>query len=167
MPLLLWDASAFAKQYAPELGDDTVEALLSFEPAADVVLTYMGYAETAAILRRKFNRGQMNQNDFDDGRQVLENDVLYSGRFILLTIQDEHVLEGIALSDKHNINSTDASILAAYLAFARSLPPQDLPCVLVAADQRLLRAALVEGLDVLNPETFAAADVAAFLTGTP
>ena len=68
---------------------------------------------TAAILHRKFNRGQISQNDSDDGRQVIENDVLYSGRFILLTIQDEDVMAAIALSDKHSINSTDAAILAA------------------------------------------------------
>ena len=115
----------------------------------------MGYAETTAILRRKYNRGEINRQEFAAARALLETQVLDDADFTLLTIEDEHILSGIALSDTHNINSTDASILAAYLAFARSLPPDDLPCILVAADMRLLRAALAEGLSVLNPETLA------------
>jgi len=35
--------------------------------------------------------------------------------------------------------------------------------VLAASDQRLLRAAKAEGLEVLNPETVNAADIPAFL----
>jgi hypothetical protein len=35
--------------------------------------------------------------------------------------------------------------------------------VLVASDQRLLRAAKAEGLEVLNPESVQAVDVPAFL----
>ncbi len=167
MPLLLWDASAQVKRYYKEVGADIVAALFAAVPTSAMTGTLIGYAETTAILRRKYNRGEINQREFASARALLESEVLDSIDFVLLTIQDEDVLERIILSDTHNINSTDASILAAYLNFARSLPSEDLPCVLVAADQRLLRAARVEGLDVLNPETFAAADVAAFLTGRP
>ncbi len=167
MRLLLWDANAQVKRYYKEIGADTVAALFAAVPMSAMTGTFIGYAETTAILRRKYNRGEISRAEFASARALLESEVLDSLDFILLSIEDEDVLEGIALSDKHNINSTDASILAAYLGFARSLPPEDLPCVLVAADQRLLRAALVEGLDALNPEIFAAADVAAFLAGAP
>ena len=37
------------------------------------------------------------------------------------------------------------------------------PCVLVASDKRLLRAAELEGLRTLNPEVTALEDVPAFL----
>ena len=105
----------------------------------------------------------MSQEDFNDARVLLEDDVLNSSRFTLLSALDEDVLAGIALSDAHNINSTDASMLAAYLHYAEFVSADEPTCVLVAADNRLLRAAESEGLKTLNPETIAPADLPAFL----
>ncbi|MCI0463268.1 MAG: hypothetical protein L0Z62_40495 [Gemmataceae bacterium] len=59
-------------------------------------------------------------------------------------------------------HSTDASILAAFLKYAGQQLPTT-ACVLLAADQRLLRAAQAEGLKTLNPERITDADVPAFL----
>ncbi len=56
----------------------------------------------------------------------------------------------------HNINSADAAILAAYLRFQRATSK---PCLLIASDRRLNRAAEAEGLKSLNPEEVAAGDV--------
>jgi hypothetical protein len=63
---------------------------------------------------------------------------------------------------RHNLNATDATILTMLLDFVPHLPAGD-ALVLVAADTRLLRGAVAEGLATLNPETVAAADVPAFL----
>ncbi len=49
----------------------------------------------------------------------------------------------------HNINSADVAILSTYLQFQRA---SRVPCLLVASDKQLLRAAQAEGLNVLNPE---------------
>lgn len=163
MPALLWDSSALSKQYAPEPGNVTVEALLNLTPPLDMALAYMVYAETSAILRRKFNNRQMTHQEFADGRVNLSTDVLGSSRFTLLSVLDEDVLAGIALSDAHNLNSTDAAMLAAYLRYAEFVSADEPTCVLVAADVRLLRAAEAEGLKTLNPETIAPADLPAFL----
>jgi predicted nucleic acid-binding protein len=57
MPVLLWDASALAKRYSPELGSDTVDALFHAVPSAQMVTTFQGYAETLSVLVRKRNRG--------------------------------------------------------------------------------------------------------------
>jgi hypothetical protein len=50
-----------------------------------------------------------------------------------------------------------------YLRFARAQSPAAPACLLVTADQRLLRAAAAEGLQTLDPEQLPAADVPAFL----
>jgi len=55
MVILLWDASALAKHYAPEIGSETVDALLASVPAAQPVSTAVSYAEIYSILLRKFN----------------------------------------------------------------------------------------------------------------
>ena len=72
------------------------------------------------------------------------------------------ILDGIALVERHNLNSTDGAILQAFVGHAAVPPPLEVN-LLVAADQRLLRAAKAEGLEVLNPETVQAADIPAFL----
>ncbi len=163
MAVLLWDSSGFGKKYAPEAGDLTVEAIFDLTPVPDMAIAYICYAETAAILRRKRNNRQLSQQDYTDARLLLEDDVLNSNRFTLLSTLDEDILAGIALSDAHNINSTDAAILAAYLRYAEFVSADEPICVLVAADNRLLRAAESEGLKTLNPETIAPADLPAFL----
>jgi hypothetical protein len=81
----------------------------------------------------------------------------------LLTIRNADILSGVVLSDQHNVNSTDATILAAYLRYERSRRGRSRPCVLVASDRHLLRAAQAEGLNTLDPEHLAVTDVEAFL----
>ncbi|MGH9840786.1 MAG: hypothetical protein ACREEM_18570 [Blastocatellia bacterium] len=60
---------------------------------------------------------------------------------------------------QHSINATDAILLQNALDFAAYLRVGGDDLVLVASDQRLLRAALAEGLTVFNPETQSAADL--------
>ena len=52
-------------------------------------------------------------------------------------------------------------IMQAYLKHATPMRPS-VVSVLVASDQRLLRAAKAEGLEVLNPESVQPVDVPAF-----
>ena len=163
MSVLLWDSSGLGKRYTLERGTPTVQALFGLTPSPDMAVAYICYAETAAILRRKWNNRQLLQKDYTEARQFLEEEVLESNRFTLLSTLDEDVLAGIVLSDTHNINSTDAAMLAAYLRYAEFVSEDEPTCVLVAADARLLRAAQAEGLKTLNPETLVPADLPAFL----
>jgi hypothetical protein len=89
--------------------------------------------------------------------------VLDDPDFILLSVDDAAFLAGITLTDRHNLNSSDAALLATYLRHTRPRPTGAPPCVLIASDQRLLRAAQLEGLVTLNPELLPAADVPAAL----
>ena len=163
MPRLLWDASALAKHYAPEIGSAVVNTLFSISPALPMTTTYIGYAETCAILRRKRNQGAITASAFMIARSLLDSEAFHYGHFDLMTIDDTAVLAGIALADTHNINSTDAAILTVYLDFSRSLSITDPACVLVASDRRLVRAAAAEGMQTLNPEALLASDVSAII----
>ena len=163
MPQLLWDASSLAKHYAPEVGTHAVNAILSVSPALSMATTYVGYAETCSLLRRKLNQGAISISAFTTARRLLDMEVFYGAGFDLMSIDDTEVLAGIGLSDGHNINSTDAAILRVYLDYSRSLLPADPVCILVASDKRLLRAAATEGVRTLNPETVLAADIPGLL----
>jgi predicted nucleic acid-binding protein len=166
MPQLLWDASALIKRYALEVGTETVNALFASRPAVPTVTAYLSYAETCASLRRKLNGGVLDLPTFSTARLAVHREILLNPAVALITVDDAAVLSGIELTDRHNLNSTDAAILAACLRYAQSQPSDALRCILVASDHRLLRAADAEGLRTLNPELLPASDVPAFLANS-
>src|SRR5688500_703742 len=117
MPQFLWDASALTKRYAPEVGSDIVDALFAVGLAVPMVTTYLSYAETCATLRRKHNTGDINAATFAAARGLLKQEVFSDPGFDLMTLNDEAILGGIAIVDQHNLNSSDAAILFAYLRY--------------------------------------------------
>src|SRR5262249_16369040 len=123
------------------------------------VATFWGYAETHASLWRKRNRGGISPRSFRSAVTLLRAEMLLAATWELLAIDDAAVLAGIDLVERHNVNTTDAALLATYLRLAQAQPPGAGTSVLIAADQRLLRAAIAEGFTTLNPESIAAADV--------
>lgn len=82
-----------------------------------------------------------------------------------LTVDENAVLSGLSLMQTHNINSVDAALLATVLRYVHALPSVAPVCILVAADQRLLRAARAEGILTINPEMMSAAEAMRFLAG--
>lgn len=163
MPWLFWDASALAKRYAPEIGTGTVDALFVEVPPSQMVLTFPGYAECYSTLLRKRNRGTISAATSAAAKSSLRLEVIDNPDFVVLEVDSAAVLAGMDLMERHNINSSDAAILATYQDYVSSLLTGGQPCVLIASDQRLLRAAAAEGLATLNPETVAAADIPSLL----
>jgi predicted nucleic acid-binding protein len=163
MPQLLWDASALSKRYSLETGSDAVDILFAGRRSVAMRTTFLCYAETCASLLRKRNRGEFNTTIFAKARDTLRYEVLLDPDFALMTVDDSDILTGITLTDRHNLNSTDAAILAAYLRFARAQPVSAPTCILVTADHRFLRASVAEGRRAVNPEALPATDVPAFL----
>jgi hypothetical protein len=163
LALPLWDASALAKRYIPEVGTDTVDALFTLLPGTPMVSTTLGYAETFSTLLRNRNRGFLTPQEFTAAKTALRDEVLIDSRFALLTVGDLAIFGGLGLMEQYNINATDGAILALLLQYAAALPPGSPTCLLIAADQRLLAAARAEGVATLNPENVAAADVSALL----
>jgi predicted nucleic acid-binding protein len=161
MPTLLWDASALIKRNTLEAGSDVVDALFAALPQVTAVATLWGYAETYASLWRKRNRGDISTAFLQSALTLLRSELRLSTDWVFLTIDDAAVLTGIDLLRQHNLNATDAALLATYLRYARSQPAGSPTSVLVAADQRLLRAAGSEGLTTVDPEAVAAADIPA------
>jgi predicted nucleic acid-binding protein len=159
---LLWDASALAQRYAPEIGHQTVNALFTAVSRAQLITTVLSYSETCGALVRKRNGGALDSATFSVARSALRAEVIDDPDFGVLAVEFADILGGIDLIDRHNLNSADASILVSFLSFAQAHPASTV-CILVAADQRLLRAAQAEGLRTLNPELIAPAAVPAFL----
>jgi predicted nucleic acid-binding protein len=160
MANLLWDASALVKVYVPETGSATAVALFNAVPKAQMATTFPGYAEAHAVLVRKRNQGVLTNSSYQVSVSALEIDVIDDDDFVVLDVPSSAILAGINLIQQHNLNASDAAILATYLLYARILGS---PCLLIASDQRFLRAASAEGLTTLDPETVSPNDAIALL----
>lgn len=163
MSLPLWDASALAKRYAPESGSATIDAIFDSIPLAQMITTFLSYAETFSLLLRKHNRGDVSPLAFRTAISSLQAETLGGSIFDLLTISDGDIIRGVEFMRRYNINASDAAILATFLRYSQTRSANAAPCILVASDQRLLRAAAAEGLATLNPELVSPADVAVLL----
>jgi len=165
MSIILWDASGLVKRYGREAGSDTVDAVFQTPSVNQMSVTLWGYAVCVSIIHRKRNGKLIDAASYTSAVTALQQEVLASSLFKILTIEDDRILAGLPLLVKHNLNSNDAAILATYLRFQQSLPPGSPPCFLVAADQRLLRAAEAEGLRTLNPERINTQEIAVRVAG--
>lgn len=157
MALLFWDASGLAKRYTAATGRETVNAVFAQAGSHDLATTPWGYAETYSILLRKMNGGALSQAAWEKAVSALQTEVVNNPKFGLLSNGDEMVFAGTGIMRRHNLNATDAAILALLLEYAKM--PGTPPCVLIASDKRFLRAAEAEGLSTLDPEQVSAADV--------
>jgi predicted nucleic acid-binding protein len=147
------DGSALAKRYVPEPGSALVDFIIDSVPEDRIYLLNIGAAEVVSVLVRKRNAGTLSVADYSQAILELESEVIQSPAKHLLSFDNSVVIDAVAYIMMHSINATDAIILRVALDVAQHLRDQGGDLVLVASDQRLLRAAQAEGLVTFNPET--------------
>ena len=147
------DASALAKRYAPENGSAQVDAILDAMSGNRVYVLNVGVGEVVSILVRKRNAGKISPSDFGEAMVKLDTEIAHAADVKRASVSNRLALSSFPLIVAHSINSTDAIMLRSALVIARKLRAGGDDLVLVASDQRLLRAAQAEGLTTFNPET--------------
>jgi uncharacterized protein len=149
-----FDASALAKRYTPETGSDLIDEILDNVPLTRLMALIIGALEVFWICVRKRNDGRITPSQFSQATRFLNQEVIADDSdFELLPTPDALLQTAMDLVERHSINGTDALVLCSALETATRLRNIGDGLVLVAADQRLLRAARAEGLTVFNPET--------------
>jgi predicted nucleic acid-binding protein len=147
------DASALAKRYVPESGSLLVDEILDNVAGDRLYLLNVGVGEVVSILVRNRNVGRITDAYFGQVLIDLESEIVRSVGINKLPIGNRLATSSFALIVAHAINSTDAIVLKSALAIAQKLRSGGNDLVLVASDQRLLRAAQAEGLTTFNPES--------------
>jgi len=130
------------------------------EKSSSVRWALLWVVETLAALNRKKNSGDISEDDFNVAADqlVAETDLFFQPK-----ADSADVRQSMAFVLAHNINASDALHLHLALKLHRLLSVVNSQIVLVAADQRLLRAAEAEGLVALNPETATPTNLQALL----
>jgi predicted nucleic acid-binding protein len=147
------DASALAKRYAPEVGTLLVNYLFANVPTDRLCVFNIGIAEIVSLLVRKKNAGHLAMSLYSQALHNVGTELVYSVNLNRVEADTALVATALPLIERHSINATDAIILRSALDMAASLRSAGDDLVLVASDQRLLRAAQAEGLVTFNPET--------------
>jgi predicted nucleic acid-binding protein len=157
------DASALAKRYVPETGSPLIDAILDAVPRPGLYILNIGAGEVVSIFVRKRNAGIISDAEFGQALLDFEADIVRAAAVNKVPVSNRLATSAFALIVAHSINSTDAVTLRSALAIAHKLRQSGDDLVLVASDQRLLRAAQAEGLVTFNPETQDQAALAALL----
>ncbi|MDE0087873.1 MAG: type II toxin-antitoxin system VapC family toxin [Candidatus Poribacteria bacterium] len=150
-----YDASALVKRYLLEIGSNKVNFLFANTSLGYFRCLAIGAAEVLSICVRKRNDKRITQYDFNHAVANLNLEIIdATSDFKTISIPNSLIWASLNLIDKHSINSVDAMVLRSALDVAIELHnTSGDKLVLVASDQRLLRAARDEGLLVFNPET--------------
>ena len=148
-----FDASALAKRYIEEIGSDKVDFIFANVPLGRLQCLTIGAMEVFWICVRKRNDGRITASQFTQATGHLEHEVINSqSDFRTISVPDSLVWDSMPLIEIHSLNSVDAMVLSSVLEVATNLRRTGDTLVLVASDQRLLRAARAEGLQIFNPE---------------
>jgi predicted nucleic acid-binding protein len=157
------DASALAKRYVPETGSLLVDEIVDKVSGNRLYLLNIGAGEVVSILVRKRNSGVITGAYFAQALVDFETEIVRAADIHKLPVSNRLATSSFSLILVHSINSTDAITLKSALAIAQKLRAGGDELVLVASDQRLLRAAQAEGLGTFNPETQDPAALAALV----
>ena len=114
MFFLLWDASALAQRYAPEIGQQTVQALFTAVAKAQMITTVLSYSETCGALVRKRKVGALYGASFSVARSALRAEVIDDAEFGVLAVELADILGGIDLIDRHNLLAVPLELEESY-----------------------------------------------------
>lgn len=153
MHYFYFDASALAKRYIEESGSDKIDFLFDNVPLRRLQCLTIGAMEVFWICIRKRNDNRITTTQFTQATGHLEHEVINrQSDFKTISVPDTLVWNAMDLIESYSLNSVDAIVLRSALDMVVELRGTGDTVVLVASDQRLLRAARTEGLHIFNPE---------------
>lgn len=133
------------KRFVEETGSDTVRRLITNSGSAIATAT-VAYVEVFAGLSRKHRERQMSASDYVHACSQFENEW---DAYVQVNMGDEILSLGRDLLKRRALRAFDAIHLASAIFLQRELGEA---ITFVAADKQLLRAAVAEGLGVIDVE---------------
>jgi len=149
MNYFLFDTSALAKRYVPEVGTPLINHLLNTVSKQRMFVLVLAFGELVSLLVRKKNSGQISRMSY---LQALADSRSEMTGMVIQSVSDDLVWKSLSLIEQYSINATDAIILRSALNIADTLRVLGHDLVLVTSDIRLANSAQSSKLVVWNPE---------------
>lgn len=142
--MIYWDSSALVKKYLKENGSDTVLQWLSKDH--NLVTSQLTYAEVHATFARKLREKEISSKIYQEVCSLFEADWK---AIAVVRVEDKLLPKIRSLLMKHPLRSADGVHLASALYVSECSRHNPLP--FACADNKLLQAAVSEGLEGWNP----------------
>ena len=146
MATYYFDTSALLKLYIDEQGTVEVIRLVDDPNPSDVAIVGTTVLECRSAIRRRERSGEISRSGADLAIDRIENDAL--SRYFVQPLTESVFNEARRLIDVRPLKALDALQLAGCLSIRASVAP---PLTFVCADTRLCEAAILEGVDTINP----------------
>lgn len=153
------DASALAKRFLVEKGSAEINHLFQQAPSNRLAVLKISSLEVISVLVRSRNRGSITLQQYQQASANLRAEIVNNVSLIRVSATDKRIAAAAKLIPKHSINATDALVLASSIELNGRLLAAGDSLVVVAADQRLHKAARAEGLVSFDPETQSLAEL--------
>lgn len=164
MAYLYWDTSSLVKRYMSETGSACVDRIFSFVPKQQMMLLSVFIGEVISIAVKRHNARRLTARQLAKITVTFRNDAFGDAGAQVRSCGLPLVEASLPLIMKHSLNATDAVLLRSALDVLGELSDFGSQFVLITSDARLLRAAVSEGLQVINPETDSEERVASLLS---
>ena len=147
MNATFFDSSSFVKLFVAETGSPELIDFVTRSEDRSRFVSVLAPLEVRSAIRRREAMGDIRPQD---ARQALHSLSEEMRRLVEHPISEQILSEAAALVDRHSLRALDAIQLASALLAKLTLRLQD-SLTFVASDQRLLEAALKEGLATWDP----------------
>jgi len=142
------DSSALVKRYVIETGTPWILSLLPPSQRNVLLIAQVTPVEIMSGIMRRWRSGEIPAHAARAARLLLDRHCLRD--YLVATTDYTLIQRAQDLVERHPLRAYDAIQLAAALENAAAVP-----LTFVSADQRLLAAALAEGLPVEDPDRHA------------
>jgi predicted nucleic acid-binding protein len=149
--IFFFDTSALIKRYLHEKGSARVRHLFQ-TGGAIFYQTFLTPLEMSSAFYRQHRDGRMSVEQL---AVLLRSYAAHAHRDYLLIPYSESLIDmAQMLINRHPLRTLDAIQLAGAVELRNALPAESPPLVFLSADDRLVRTADQERLQVENPESF-------------
>ena len=151
MPSYFLDTSALAKRYHKEIGSQYMDRILE-EVGSRSLISNLSIVELESVLAIKTRTGEIDQRSLDIARRRFRADLARQRLLVAPAVHEGHFQSARKLLVLYGVAEGLRTLDALQLAVALDLQRAGQISVLVAADQRLCRVAVLAGCAAVNPE---------------
>jgi uncharacterized protein len=144
LALYYLETSALAKLYVREAGTDTMLRLATERSDDRFALLAIAKVELQSAVRRRQRTGDLAKSIADRILSLFE--LHMEGRYLHLHVNEIVIDTACVLIDRYGLTTMDAIHLSACLSLTLNIGTE--PAIFVSADQKLLRAADSEGVQI-------------------
>ena len=145
------DTSALLRYYIAEPGHAWMRSLLAKHDTV-IITSQITLIETFSALNRRLRESTLTNADYQDLASEVE--LAFANTYQVLPLVDDIRIQACQLLERHPLRAFDAVQLATALFSVEALQLRGLPPpTFLCSDQRLLNAAVAEGLSVDNPSS--------------